>query len=755
VADPPDHLLEIFWVEATEYLGTLNQLLLQMEVAPEAERHTHLREVSRIAHSLKGAARTVGLKTIEALAHQMEDVFDLMLAGQVDLTPEICDTLYDGLDLIQGFSDGGEADPDGINQVLERLSGFALAAPPPEGNAAPPPDRTKRQTLIIDPIPQAEPLPPPSLRPGDDTVRVSISKLDEVMGQVSELLVARMHSEQRRRDLQYLLQEHHRWQRRWRKARSAYIRTVRRLRGSVNGSGDMADLLEFLDATQHYMSQSRRDLTALNRALAQDTLYLATLADKLQADIAAVRMLPFDTILGPFQRMVRDLARDSGKEVELVIQGAGVELDKHVLEALKDPLMHLLRNAVDHGIELPATRVAAGKLPKGTITLNVTSRGNDIQVSVGDDGRGIDPDLVRQRALEAGIIGATEAETLSPDEAAALIFVPRFSTASQVTTISGRGVGLDVVQQRIEGLRGRIWLENTPGQGAIFHMVVPVSLTRIHCLLVRIGAEVYAVPLTAVARISALGEDEVFFVDNRPMIRVSNRPTPLIHLADVLERSGPRGALDETTPILVLRSTERAVAFIVDELLNEQELVLKALGAELSRVRNVAGAALLGTGEVVIVLNTSDLIKSARRSGPLEPPNAVARTPIPADERPPLPHILIVDDSLTTRTLEKNILEAAGYHVRTATDGEEALRALIEEPCHIIVTDVEMPNMDGFELTQRVKEDARWRHIPVILVTSRDSSADRERGYRAGADAYLVKTRFDQDELLQMIEQMV
>lgn len=770
VSQVPDNILSIFWVEAAEYLESLNQILLLLEVAqPGDDQNANLREVSRIAHSLKGAARAVGQTTIESLSHQMETVFDAALAGQLALEPEVCDALYDSLDVIQGISSEREIDPEVVAQVLEQLTKFAAAqydsssnnrpaspAPVAEQEVPPHPTTRKTQTALIAPSPihTTDDLAP--AHHGEDTVRVRISKLDELMGQTGELLVAKMHSDQCRQDIRALLQQHIRWQQAWRQVRTAYFRAMRHLpHRSTEQSDDLADLLGFLEVTQQYMSQSRRELSNLNQALTQDSLHLSSLADELQSDIAATRMLPFETILSTFQRMVRDLARETGKEVELVIEGADVEVDKHVLESLKDPLLHTFRNAVDHGIESPEVREAAGKPAKGTVRLTITQRGSNIQVSVSDDGGGIDPEAVRDKAIDKGVITVVEANAMTQNELAALIFMPRFSTAAEITTVSGRGVGLDVVQQRIEALRGRIWLENTPGAGSTFHLVVPVSLTRLHCLLARAGDEIYAIPLNSVVRIVNLAGAEHFTIEDRPMIKVLDRPTPLVYLADVLDRPGSRAAPNAETPVLILQATERAVALIIDELLSEQELVLKPLGPELSRVRNVAGAAILGTGQVVMILNANDLIKSVRR----RPARRIAEdagqdAPVERDRDRPA-RILVVDDSITTRALEKNILETAGFYVRTVTDGTEAIQALLEDSYDLLVSDVEMPNMDGFELTRQVKSDARWKHMPVVLVTSLDSPTDRERGLQAGADAYLVKPRFDQDELLQMIEKMV
>jgi two-component system chemotaxis sensor kinase CheA len=754
---PPDRLREIFWTETSEYLEVLNRLVLALEVAePTTDTTANLREVTRIAHSLKGAARTVGETQIETLAHHMEGVFERALDGRLELTPAVCDILYDSLDLIQLISGSGVADADAVQVTVSRLEALASGASMrPSPVETPAPISSTEETAAI----RATAILP---RGAEETVRVSLSKIDRLMGQTSELLLARMHSEQRRREVQAFLQDHRRWRRLWRQARPAYIRAARRLRetdqpeaptpASSEGAADLHSLLDFLEASQHYMTRAGHHLQEQNRLLAQDNLHLITLVDTLQAEIASVRMLPFETILGGFQRLVRDLARDTGKEVNLEIEGADVELDKHVLEMLKDPLMHILRNAIDHGIEPPDARLAAGKPPTGAITLTITTRSNDIEITVADDGKGINPEVVRRRALEAGLLPETDTDLLSNDAITALIFEPGFSTARQITAVSGRGVGLDVVRQRVEALRGRLWVDSRAGVGAAFHLIVPVSLSRMRCLLARVGAERYAIPLTTVTRIITVSPDEVFQVESRPMIRVENRPLPLVHLASVLDRPGATPTLAAHSPVLILHSTEqRHVAFLIDELLSEEEMVLKKLGDELSQVPNVAGAAILGTGEVIIVLQTSDLVKNARRARAalLTLP---AAAPAPAAQEP---RILVIDDSLTTRTLEKTILETAGYRVHTVGSGEEALQALREHAFDAIVSDVQMPIMNGFELTRRIKADAGWRNIPIILVTSLDSASDRERGLEAGADAYLVKSRFDQDELLQVIGRMV
>ena len=419
-----------------------------------------------------------------------------------------------------------------------------------------------------------------------------------------------------------------------------------------------------------------------------------------------------------------------------------------MLEALKDPLLHLLRNAVIHGIELPEERAEAGKGLEGQIILTVRQQGSEVHLAVRDDGRGFDVEALRVRSEESG--GPVfEGDANPNDIILALAFQPGMTTVKQVTELAGRGVGLDVVRQRIVDLRGRIKLENTPGQGTTIQLVVPVSLSMSRGLLVQLGTERYAIPLISVEKI--VESREVFTIGSQTGLQVGDKPLPLVSLAALLNRPQTEHKNGKKQLAVIISVAEQRLAVQVDDVLTEQELAIKPLGKPLLRVRNVEGAAMLGTGEPVVVLNAADLIQTARGA----PVVKVSSAKPQADRTGPRAHILVVDNSITTRTLEKNILEAAGYRVTTAIDGMQALEKIEDDTIELVVMDVQMPRLDGFSVTEQLRANPRYRSMPIVLVTSLESQSDRERGMLAGADAYIVKRGFDQAELLAAIERLL
>lgn len=746
-ADPD--LLSIFRDEVGEYLSTLNSTLLQLETSTVDTEA--MRELNRVAHSMKGAARAVGLKVIETIAHYMEDVFDAALNDHLGLSPDVCDLLYDGLDLIQNAVDGAENDADTLAQVLARLeqvvAAGAAAAPVDDGAAAVPPPADPAPAPVSPALDTTTVL----IRTAEESIRVPVSKLDRLMAEVSELLVARMQSEERQQEVEDLRRVHGRWRREWQGVRGAYIRLARRLQSDQDDlRDDLATLFKFLETNQRRLQETNQGLTQLVQALRQDNLRLTTLADQLQDDIGGMRMVAFDTLLGGFQRIVRDLARDTGKQVHLDVSGAAVEIDKTVLDVLRDPLMHLLRNAVDHGIEAPDERERQGKPRGGRVLIDVEQRGSEILVRVGDDGRGIDPALVRQAAVRQHLLSRQEADLISDDEARSLIFHPGLTTAAEVTAISGRGIGMDVVRDRVESLRGRLSVQSALGSGTTISLSMPVSMTRIRCVLLRAGDETYAIPSTVISRMVTLPRAEVFTAESREMVVIDGQPMALARLADVLSLPVAARAGDgELVMALVLRAADRTVAFEVDDLVSERELVLKPLGPEIARARFVSGAALLGTGAVIVVLDANDLVRVATGT-------AITRRWLPDEAQPPAPaerrlRVLVVDDSITTRTLEKNILETAGFDVTVAIDGVEGWLRLNEGDYDVVISDVEMPNMNGLDLTRQIRSSSHTRDIPIILLTSLARPEQQQAGLQAGADAYLIKSQFDQGELLRMI----
>jgi len=767
--EAPDDLLHIFWGEVSDYLTILNDSLLQIEMAQGGDKDELLQEMNRVAHSMKGAARAVGFGVIETVSHYLEEIFQICLTQGLQLTPRIADVLYDGLDLIQHIVNGAPREEQRAGKVLldmqrliAKLSGLdeaeAAIFDEPLAPDAPVPPANETPTVPIPPALMTTTVEMGSasttvlLRPPEETLRVAVNKLDQLMADSSELLVARMQGEARQRRVDELRRKHARWQREWRGVRAAYIRLVRRLQEQNAAiSVEMSTLFKFLEVNQRYLTEANRELAQLGQTLAQDNMQLATLADQLQDNVSELRMMPFETIIGGFQRMARDMARDLGKQVHLEIGGAGVEIDKTVLDALKDPLMHLLRNAIDHGLESPEQREALGKAATGHVQLIVEQRGGEIAIEVHDDGRGINLQRIRRKAVERQILTVQEAQNLSDDEAQMLVFHSGFSTSDSVTALSGRGLGLDIVRNRVESLRGRVHVASTAGQGTTITLSMPVSLTRIRVITLRVGDEDYAIPSVMVERMESAARNEIFTAEGQEMINIGGRPTPLVSLGSILEVPAIAERADYLQ-LLTLQTADRAVAFEVDGLYSEMELVLKPLGRELLNAPFVAGAALLGSGDVVIVLDANDLVRKATGATYLARQRPIVRAPKAQSRRI---RVLVVDDSITTRTLEKNILEAVGFEVSVAIDGVEAWSQIAELEPDVVVSDVEMPNMNGFELTRRIKNAEHLRDLPVILLTSLSKPQQREEGLRAGADAYLVKSRFDQGELLEVIQSVL
>jgi len=803
-----DELLNIFRDEVQEHLETLNNVLLQVEmISPdEAENyHDAIKEMNRVAHSMKGAARAVGFSMIETISHYMEEVFSAVMQRKLELSPEVADSIYDGLDLIQGAMDGAEPNDEALAASLANLERIVAVT----GEAETDDDHTTTSTAtdsqVMEPVVSengsdnghgsgngrdtasvqeaavleepSKPTPQPKpekttlpaakipdvgdfdtstmvIRPVEETIRVTVSKLDRLMAEVTELFVAQMHSEEQQRSIKDVRMLTGRWQREWRNVRAAYIRLVRRLQDSEEEmDSELPTIFRFLESNQRYMTELNRRLTQLSQNAAQDNLRLSTLADQLQDDIGGMRLMPFETVIGAFQRMVRDLSRDLGKQVNLEIVGASVEIDKAMLDALKDPLLHVLRNSIDHGIEMPEKRQALGKSPVGHIVVEVEQRGSEINIYVRDDGHGIDAARVRKSIVKNGLMSEAEASAISDDEARTYIFYTGLSTADQVTSLSGRGMGMDIVRDRVESLRGRVSVQSVLNEGTTIMLSVPVSLTRIRCIMLRIGEQQFAIPSAMVLRMDKISRDEIYTVEGRETLSIGERPVPVVSMGAILDIAS--GVSDEDDDdkmsFIALQTTDRAVAFEVDELYSEQELVLKPLGPELVRARYVAGASLLGTGEIIIVLDANDIVR--RAIGATLPRRRSAMTIIAPTHR--RMRVLVVDDSITTRTLEKNILETAGFEVYVAMDGAEAWSMLPHNEFDVIISDVEMPNMTGLELAARIKSSNQYQHIPVILLTSLGKPEQREAGMRAGANAYLVKSQFDQGELLQTIQSVV
>lgn len=725
-----------FRVEAEEHLRAISAGLIDLEKTPESARRAEVIEtIFREAHSLKGAARSVNLRDVESICQLLEGAFATLKHQEITLSPALCDLFHQALDNIAQLvsSPDSERRPPDRAQIRELIRQLGNVS---QGVAPPPPKEVPGATHL-----PAEETPIPV-----ETVRIPTAKLDPLLLQAEEMILAKMAASQRVTEVREINRALVSWKTestQWKDRQSAAL------------GPQWNELLEWSGARLNAL-QGR--LAALTQAIEQDQRALRRMVDDHLGAMKRVLMLPVASLVESFPKIVRDLARDQSKEVELVIRGAEIEIDKRILEELKDPLIHLMRNCVDHGIKKPEERARKNRPPRGTVMLTFGAKDSrQVEILVADDGAGIDLDQVRAAAIKMGVVSQDAARALDPQETLSLIFQSGVSTNPIITDISGRGLGLAIVREKVENLSGVVSVDTQADAGTTFRLLVPLTLATFRGVLVRVDEHVFVLPTINVERAVRVSQEEIQTVENRETIRVEGQILSAVRLGDALElpvrNNGPsatRVATPHHVPGVVLASAEKRMAFLVDEILDEQEVLVKGLGKQLSRVRNIAGATVLGTGKVVPVLNVPDLMKSAVRSV------AAARTAAAVDKAPARTRrILVTEDSITARTLLKNILETAGYEVATAVDGMDALTQLRSGEFDLVVSDVDMPRMNGFELTTKIRGDKKLGDLPVVLVTALESREDRERGIEVGANAYIVKSSFDQSNLLEIIRRLI
>ncbi|QWV91735.1 hybrid sensor histidine kinase/response regulator [Geomonas oryzisoli] len=483
--------------------------------------------------------------------------------------------------------------------------------------------------------------------------------------------------------------------------------------------------------------------------LEEDVLYLDYLIQELHGKAMGLRMLPLRTISDGLERLVRDLAQQLGREVQFQIVGQAIEMDRVLLEGLKPILIHLLTNALSHGIESPEVRAAAGKPRRGTVLLSARHQGNSVLVEVRDDGRGMNPAGIKAAAVSRGVIDHREADGLSDEEALYLTFRPGFSTAEIVTDVSGRGVGMDVVKKNIERVKGGVTLASEFGSFTQVTLQLPLTLSVLDALIVACGGETFAIPTTYLQEIVKVRASEIDTLGSGEVIKVRGATTPLYSLSGMLGLSARRETGDLPLSAVVLKHCDQRIACVVEAHLGYSEVVVKGLGKQFRNVRFLFGATILGDGNPALILNVPDLFESGR---------GVQRTPLSAEEVQAAQRrlkVLVVDDSITTRTMEQSILVSQGYAVVTAVSGEDALEKSAEERFDLVISDVEMPGINGFELTRALRASEQYRETPIIIVSSLSRDEDKRQALQAGAQAYIVKGAFDQGLLLETVQMLI
>lgn len=746
--DFKNRLLATFRVEAEEHFKAISSGLFELEKMPTPDRQQEIVEtIFREAHSLKGAARAVSVTAVEKLCQSLETEFASLKRRERNLSKELLELLHEMVDdlgarlslqAIPARKEPVSAKGQAKNRSLGRSASAAM--PPPE------PSIKFRENL-------------PSSLPG--SVRIATAKLDSIFYKAEELLSLKLTSKQRSDDVQGLSGEFALWKKEWAKLKPS-ARALQHAR-TKNGNGselregkgrksaDLDHMLTFLDWNSDHLKSLEAKFALIARMSEQDYRTTGKAIDDLLDDMKKVLMLPFSSFLDMFPKLVRDLSRDSGKEATLEVSGADIEIDRRILEEMKDPLTHLIRNCIDHGIESPSVRERRKKTPRGTVALSIGQKnGRNVEIVVSDDGQGIDVAKVRANVLKLGIVGDEELEGMDEPETRALIFRSGVSTSPIITDISGRGLGLAIVQEKVEKLGGTVTAESQAGTGTTFRIVLPLTLSTFRGVLVRIGEHPFVIPTMNVEQVLNIKKEEIKTVENRETLNLNGKAVSLVWLADVLglPRIRPSPQAENRLNAIVLTGKDGRIAFLVDEILNEQEVLVKSLGRQLSRVRNIMGATVLGSGKVVPILNVPDLLKSAVKvTTPAE------QTITPAEEKKK--SVLVAEDSITARTLLKSILESAGYSVKTAVDGIDAFTILRTEDFDAVVSDVDMPRMNGLDLTAKIRREKEYSDLPVVLVTALESRDDRERGIEVGANAYIVKSSFDQSNLLEVLRRIV
>ena len=734
-------LLDLFRLEAEAQKQVLDTGLLILERDPT--NASQLEACMRAAHSLKGAARIVGLDHGVQIAHAMEDLLVAAQEGLLRLLPDHIDALLQGSDLLLRI---GQAQQDA--ELEARVETITTRLQVLLGNAVPalrvqPGESTAFATETAAPS-KPEPLPttaPQAAEPVADerisrVLRVSAERFDHLIDLSGKSLV----EFQRTKPLNDSL---HRLKRQQESAR----RTLESLREHLLGTDLDASAQALFAESRNLLIECQQQLQA-HQELFDDFVWYGGQRTQQLYDLAlASRMRPFADVLTGQTRMLRDLGRSLGKQVRLEI-----EVDRDVLERLEAPLTHLLRNAVDHGIEPPALRARKGKPEEGVVQLRARHHAGMLVLEVSDDGAGIDLERVAQAVIKRRFATAEQVEQMTEDELLAFLFLPGFSMSQQVTEVSGRGVGLDVVQHEIRRMRGNVRLLQNPDQGCLFHLELPLTLSVVRALVVTIGGEAYAFPLAQIERMLRLPRSAIVQLEGRQHFWLEDEHVGLISAAQLLRCNEKQGD-DDSIPIVLIRDREQYHGLAVEAFLGEFTLVLMPLDGRLGKVRDVAAGALLHDGTPVLILDVDDLLNSVSKlldTGHLERVDHASHARQTVSKR-----VLVVDDSLTVRELERKLLLSRGYQVSVAVDGMDGWNALRAETFDLLITDIDMPRMDGIELVTLVRQAPRLRSLPVMVVSYKDREEDRRRGLEAGADYYLAKASFHDEALLDAVQTLI
>ena len=749
--DDIQEILEDFLVEAFELIEQIDQDLVELENNPEDLEL--LNRIFRVAHTVKGSSSFLNFDVLTQLTHHMEDVLNKARKGELKIDHLVMDVVLESIDMMKellvAIRDSGNDTDIGmdISDICSRLDAIS-----------------KGEEIEVETPKEPEEKLPPQEEQKEEEVDYSNLSDDEVEAEIERLLKERKEEDKKRKaakknQVQKVVQEEKEQKKKSetqdtkpvavqktktpvkKQTASALEQTIRvevkRLDHLMNLIGELVlgknRLLKIYDDVEERY-EGEKFLEELNQVVSSVSL----VTTDLQIAVMKTRMLPVAKVFNKFPRMVRDLSRELGKSIELKITGEETELDKSIVEEIGDPLVHIIRNSCDHGVEDGETRLLKGKMETGTIELKAYHEGNNIVIEIVDDGKGLDPDMLRHKSLEKGIISEREADTMSDKEAYTLIFKPGFSTAAQVTSVSGRGVGMDVVKTNIEKLNGIIDVDSEIDKGTIIKLKIPLTLAIIQALLVGVQEEFYAIPLASVLETVRIPLDEIYTIEGKNVLRLRDEVLSLVRLSDIFgvdkvyENS-------EHAYVVVIGLAESKLGVIVDTLVGQEEIVIKSMGDYLKGIDGIAGATIRGDGRVTLIVDVAALMDLAKNIS--VDIKADTQTAQKIKEKPSDYFVLVVDDSKMDRNIMKKAMSPMGISVVEATNGQEALNIIKsgEYSFDAVLIDIEMPRMDGYTLAGEIRKYSKYKHLPLIAVTSRTSKSDRLRGVESGMSEYITK----------------
>jgi two-component system chemotaxis sensor kinase CheA len=791
-------LAAAFRAEAAEHVAAISSGLSSLDSSPLPENVQEIIETTyREMHTLKGAARSVNEIEIESLCQSAESALSALRHSRISFSRPLADLIFLTLGRVNAIIENKRGSTvqaavtvstHDLIAALERVANgepvpLPLAKQMPSSTAGSPslseqkmepipPGPRSPVASVSQPLNPSLPGKPISAAPAAETrkvpelsgtIRVPASKMDAILRRAEELITQKESLAQNVRELQGIAAlvgaANKEWMQFFTDRENLYAAADVPARSFAAASGETTDIsagrkrAAFAEQNIRILKELDARVTAGSAAGRRELHTFNRQVNNLLSEVREVMLVPASSVLMFLPLTVQEMAASMGKEAGLVIEGGEKLVDRRILEGMKDPLIHLARNAVDHGIEQPEERIRAGKPAKGKISVSLTEKGeNRIEITISDDGMGIDFDQVRAAAKKIGIADPGVLDQMDESGLIRLLFRSGLSTSPIITELSGRGLGLSIVEERVELFDGEIAVRTHPGKGTRVQITLPVRLATLRGVIVRAQDQLFIIPRVYVGQVLRVNEGKVQLVENRRTIRYREEAIPLISLAALLSlpRSPARQPVERAKYASIITSGSTRIALEVDEIIKEQELSQKSLGPQLARVRNIAGAAIGTGGNLIPVLNIADIVKAASHGGPAQMDNEPVPVVIPKIRK-----LLVVEDSITARTLLKNILEAAGYVVKTAVDGLDAWTMLKTDPIDLVVSDVEMPRMNGFDLTTAIRHDRDLAELPVVLVTALASRGDRERGIDAGANAYIVKSSFDQSNLLDVLGRLI